>query len=119
MKALDYHFILGESEWDLDFYAITVDESIEVCKLTGIRWVQLVHDFDQRDAIAVKAFFWLARKKSGEQIRFDSPLMNFKWSDFRCTAKAFSDDEEPSTSDSKATADPTPATSEGETSQPK
>ncbi|MER5388377.1 hypothetical protein [Saccharopolyspora sp. NPDC002686] len=82
MKPLDFRFKLGESEWTLDFHSITVDESIELCKLTGCKWIQLCGDFDQGDALAVKAFFWLARRKAGEQLTFDGEAMNFRWADF-------------------------------------
>ncbi|MEV5538475.1 hypothetical protein AB0L13_16590 [Saccharopolyspora shandongensis] len=83
MKPLNYRFRLGESEWDLDFHSITVDESIELRKLTGLRWLELCGDFDQGDALATKAFFWLARRKSGEKVTFDGEAMNFTWSNFR------------------------------------
>lgn len=106
MKPLDYKFTLGESEWMLDFHAITVDESIELSKLTGTKWVQLCLDFDQGDALATKAFFWLARKKAGEQIAFDGAAMNFTWSQFRRTVVS----PEPEEAEEEAP-DPTPAAS--------
>lgn len=113
LQPLDYRFHLGESAWDLDFHSITVDESIELTKLTGSKWLPLINDFDQRDALAVKAFFWLARKKSGEQIQFDGEAMNFTWSQFRVEQP---EPEQPEPEEE--TPDPTPATS-GKTSRKK
>lgn len=83
LKPLNYRFRLGESEWDLDFHSIHVDESIELRKLTGLKWLELCNDFDECDALAMKAFFWLARRKAGEQLTFDGEAMNFRWADFR------------------------------------
>jgi len=113
---MSIRFKLGESEWMLDFDTIKVDESIELCKLTGYKWGQLCKNFDnigELDALAVKAFFWLARRKSGEKLAFDGEAMNFTWSQLRLEpVMAVNTDQ-----DTQQAPDPTPATSKTSTSQ--
>lgn len=112
---LDYRFHLGDKSWELDFQAITVDESLELTKITGNRWMQLLSGFDQREPIAVKAFLWLARKKAGEDIEFHSEAMNFVWGEFDAEGPLYGSDDDSEVGEQSDNAgegaDPTKATS--------
>jgi hypothetical protein len=83
-ETLVYKFRLGERVLDLDFYEITLDESILLEKTTNTPWPYLCDQLDKRAAIAVKAFYWLARVKAGEEIGWIDEEWNLvRWREFR------------------------------------
>lgn len=83
--TLVYKFHLGGGRVvDLDFYEITLDESILLERTAAVPWPYLCDQFDRRAAVAVKAFCWLARTKAGEEINWIDEEWNLlRWRDFR------------------------------------
>lgn len=82
MKTLTVKFALDEDSWTLDFHKITVDEAIELRHRTGVKYAQLVMDLEEGDALALKAFLWLARVKAGEKVDYDDvtfTMMSLSW----------------------------------------
>ncbi|MFF5988136.1 hypothetical protein [Prauserella flavalba] len=80
-KTFSVKFTQGDASWRLDFHKVTVDEAIELRRLTGVRWAQLVWDLEAGDALALKTFLWLARRQAGETLEFDDPSLNFAMMD--------------------------------------
>ncbi|RZQ59839.1 hypothetical protein [Amycolatopsis suaedae] len=78
-NALVYEFNYGDQSWRLEFHTITADEAIRLEQATGMIWVRLVSSFSQGGALGIKAFYWLARCRAGEDIKFDDPSLNFVW----------------------------------------
>ncbi|MCP2168135.1 hypothetical protein [Goodfellowiella coeruleoviolacea] len=111
MRELTYDYRLGESRYSLNLLDVTVDESIEVERLTGRGWTWLCAAHDRGEALAVKTFFWLARRHAGEAVEFAGPAMNFRWREFRAEIR-----RDQSTQDSEGEASPDPTE---ETDQPK
>lgn len=85
MAHLEYKLTLGDTSWTVDFGTLTVDDFIELKKVTGYSTVQLAVQFDNRDALALKGLVWFARRKAGEAIQWDAPAMNFVLADLRVT----------------------------------
>lgn len=75
-------FTIGDRHWSLDLFDLDLDESIALQKLTGRTWADLCVSLDVGDAEAVKAFFWVARRRAGEELAYNSPEMSPKWRDF-------------------------------------
>lgn len=90
-RSMRIRFIHGDGSWELDLYDLDVDESIALQRLTGGRtWGDLCASMDLADAEAIKAFYWIARRRAGEDIAYNSPQMRFKWRDF--TSQIVKDD---------------------------
>ncbi|MEU5848936.1 hypothetical protein [Saccharopolyspora shandongensis] len=84
----------------LDFADITMSETIQLekhvgCDISGATFPQIAALFTAQSAIARRAFFWLARVKSGEQIDYDSPVLDVKWSELVVTYVGGDADEQP------------------------
>ena len=76
-KSLENRYTLGDKSWTLDFDKLTVDDYIELKKITGYNVARLVVAYDDWDPLALKAVVWMARRKSGEDIAWDDPAMSF------------------------------------------
>ncbi len=61
---------------------LTLNDSILLQQLTGKTWMQTLLALEERDAVCVKAVWWVARRAIGEDIEFDSDDMNPKWNEF-------------------------------------
>lgn len=82
--TLVYKYTLGSRRWELDWFDITLDQSIQLEEVTGVPWPRLCALHDERSAKAVKAFFWLARRLAGEDIAWDSPeWQQVNWREFQ------------------------------------
>lgn len=93
-NKLVYKYTLGDQQWSLDFYDITLDESIQLEQATRVAWPSLNAAHDAASALAIKAFFWLARVKAGEAIAFDGPEMaDVSWREFRRAVDTGQDDK--------------------------
>lgn len=65
-----------QGPWILDLGLLTIDEGIELQKLTGLgprQWVDALAEDDPR---AVRFAFYLARKRAGEDIKFGDVTVN-------------------------------------------
>jgi hypothetical protein len=81
---LQYRYTVGERSWDLDWTDLTLDDFALLRRVTGYSYVQLCHEHDQGDALALKGVWWLARRRAGEdKLPFDDPSMNPRMGDFR------------------------------------
>ncbi|MCI2421511.1 hypothetical protein MOQ72_29160 [Saccharopolyspora sp. K220] len=110
MPRAEFEFRVGESRWVLDFADITMSESVQLEKLTGrdipgITFPRLAALFTAQSALARRAFFWLARVKSGETVDYDSPVLDVKWSELIVNYLGEDADEQ-----TAATPDPTQET---------
>lgn len=90
MTRAEFEFRVGESSWALDFADITMSETIQLEKyvgrdITNVTFPRLAALFTEQSALARRAFFWLARVKSGEAIEYDSPVLDVKWSELVVT----------------------------------
>lgn len=83
MTQLEYRYTLGDQSWRLDFAKLTVDDYIEMKRVTGYGIAKLATEFDGMDPLALKATLWMARRKSGEDIAWDDPEMTFLVADLR------------------------------------
>lgn len=77
MKRLEYRYTLGDKSWTLDFAKLTVDDYIELKKVTGYNVTRLVTEYDDWNPLVLKAIVWMARRKSGEDITWDDPATSF------------------------------------------
>lgn len=77
MKRLEYRYTLGDKSWTLDFARLTVDDYIELKKVTGFNVTRLVTEYDDWNPLVLKAVVWMARRKSGEDIAWDDPATSF------------------------------------------
>lgn len=62
--------------WTLDLGLLTIDEGIELQKLTGLGPRQWVDALTEDDPLAVRFAFYLARKRAGEQVKFADVVVN-------------------------------------------
>ncbi len=93
MKHLEYRFTLGDQAWTLDIGPLTVDDYIELKKVTGYNVARLLAEFDDMNPLVLKAMVWLARRKSGEDIAWEDPEMSFTMADLQI--KKLRDDTAP------------------------
>lgn len=93
MKHLEYRFTLGDKAWTLDIGPLTVDDYIELKKVTGYNVARLLAEFDDMNPLVLKAMVWLARRKSGEDIAWEDPEMSFTMADLQL--KKLRDDTAP------------------------
>ncbi|UJW32387.1 hypothetical protein L3Q67_00955 [Saccharothrix sp. AJ9571] len=71
----------SDESWMLDFDDIDVGDLIELEKVTGVVWGQLLKEWAVTSALSIKAFFWLAKRKAGDTTPFDKfgfPMMRFR-----------------------------------------
>lgn len=68
----------------LDVFQLNLDESIALETLTGRTFRDLTFGVDKGDTVALKVFYWVARRKTGEAVAFDHPSVSPKWVDFTC-----------------------------------
>lgn len=68
----------------LDVFQLDLDESIALQVLTGRTFRELTFAVDAGDALALKAFYWVARRKAGDQVAYDDPSVSPKWAEFTC-----------------------------------
>lgn len=81
-RVMEIRFTHRDESWLLDLYDIDCDESIALQRLTGRTWGDLCTSMDLADAEAIKAFWWVARRRAGDEIAYSDPRMRFKWRDF-------------------------------------
>lgn len=65
-----------QGPWVLDLGVLTIDEGIELQKLTGLGPRQWVDALTEDDPLAVRFAFYLARKRVGEEVRFAEVTVN-------------------------------------------
>lgn len=84
LKHLEYRYTLGDQSWTLDWATLTVDDWIELRRITGYRYATLAGEHDQGDAMALKGMVWMARRKSGEgDLEWSDPSMSFVLTELR------------------------------------
>ena len=62
--------------WTLDLGVLTIDEGIELQKLTGLGPRQWVDALTEDDPRAVRFAFYLARKRAGEDVKYGDVVVN-------------------------------------------
>lgn len=77
MKRLEYRYTLDGKSWTLDFARLTVDDYIELKRVTGYNVTRLVSEYDDWNPLVLKAVVWMARRKSGENLAWDDPATSF------------------------------------------
>lgn len=81
MKHLEYRYTIGGDSWTLDIAALTVDDYIDLKRVTGYNVARLAIEMDDMNPLALKGCIWLARRKSGEDIAFDDEALVFRMAD--------------------------------------
>lgn len=81
MKHLEYRYTIGDQSWTLDIAALTVDDYIELKRITGYNVTRLAIEIDDMNPLALKGVIWLARRKSGDDIAWDDPGLSFRMAD--------------------------------------
>lgn len=65
-----------QGPWVLDLGVLMLDEAIELQKLTGFGPRQWVDALTEDDPLAVRYAFYLARKRTGEDVKFGDVTVN-------------------------------------------
>lgn len=81
-NIIEYELTVGERSWRLRMGDILVDEWCELEELSGMDAGELYARFLQGGMRARKAFVYLARKRGGDGVPWDSPELNFRIGDF-------------------------------------
>jgi hypothetical protein len=69
---------------DLDIFQLDLDESIALETLIGRSYRDLTLAVEADDTLALKVFYWVARRKAGHEVAFTDPSNAPKWADFTC-----------------------------------
>ncbi|PXY25148.1 hypothetical protein BAY59_24285 [Prauserella coralliicola] len=81
-NLVEYELTVGDKSWRLKMADILIDEWCELEDLTGMDAGELYARFLAGGMRAKKAFVYLARKKSGAEVPWDSPELNFRTGDY-------------------------------------
>jgi hypothetical protein len=79
---VEYELTVGDKSWRLRMDDILVDEWCELEELSGMDAGELYARFLRIGMRSRKAFVYLARKKAGDGVPWDSPELNFRTGDF-------------------------------------
>jgi hypothetical protein len=81
-QNIEYEFTIAGRPWRLKMGDILIDEWCELEEIYGSGAVEILAHFYAGSMKARKAMVFLARKRAGEGVAWDSPEMNFRMAEF-------------------------------------
>lgn len=72
MAKLEYEFRFRGRTWTLDYHSLDMDEWIAAERATGQHWAHIATGIDQRSAVGLKTFLWLAMRREQASLTFSS-----------------------------------------------